>query len=78
MDAPSNLPKIHSRAPALGRDARLPLNRHSFRAEEDLDRVKRLAEMGVARVVPMFRPAKADKVLPMIDRWANIMRQVNR
>jgi hypothetical protein len=40
--------------------------------------VKRLAEMGVARVVPMFPPDKADKVLPIIDRWTNIMRQVNR
>jgi hypothetical protein len=40
--------------------------------------VKRLADMGVARVVPMFLPEKADKVLPIADRWTNIMRQVNR
>ena len=39
---------------------------------------KRLAEMGVARIVPMFPPEKADKVLPIIDRWTNIMRQVSR
>jgi probable F420-dependent oxidoreductase len=49
----------------------------SFGLGEDIDRVKRLAEVGIARVVPMFPPEKADKVLPMIDRWANIMRQVN-
>jgi hypothetical protein len=48
-----------------------------FGLGEDLERVKRLAEMGVGRVVPMFPPEKADKVLPMIDRWAHIMRQVN-
>ena len=42
-----------------------------------LDRVKRLNEMGVARVVPMFPPEKADKVLPMVDRWTKIMQQVN-
>ena len=34
--------------------------------------------MGVARVVPMFPPEKADKVLAIVDRWANIMRQVSR
>jgi hypothetical protein len=39
--------------------------------------VKRLAEMGVARVVPMFPPENADTVLPIIDRWTKIMRQVN-
>jgi hypothetical protein len=50
----------------------------SFCFGEDLDRVKRLAEIGVARVVPMFPPEKADKVLPIIDRWTNIMRQVSR
>jgi hypothetical protein len=32
--------------------------------------------MGVARVVPMFPPEKADKVLPIVDRWTKIMRQV--
>ena len=50
----------------------------SFALGEDLDRVKRLKETGVARVVPMFPPEKADKVLPIVDRWTNIIRQVNR
>jgi hypothetical protein len=49
----------------------------SFALGEDLDRVKRLNEMGVARVVPMFPPEKADKVLPIVDRWAKIMQQLN-
>jgi hypothetical protein len=48
-----------------------------FGLGEDLDRVKRLAETGVARVVPMFPPETADTVLPIVDRWAKIMRQVN-
>jgi len=43
---------------------------------EDLERVKRLAEMGVARVVPMFPSEKADTVLPIVDQWTNIMRRV--
>jgi len=49
-----------------------------FGPGEDLDRVKRLAEMDVTRVVPMFPPEKADTVLPIVDRWTSIMRQVNR
>jgi hypothetical protein len=49
----------------------------SFALGEDLDRVKRLNELGVARVVPMFPPETANKVLPIVDRWTNIMRQVN-
>src|SRR5229473_2024223 len=48
-----------------------------FGLGEDLDRVKRFAEMGVARVVPMFPPEKADTVLPIVDRWTKIMRRVN-
>ena len=48
-----------------------------FDLGEDLARVKRFAEMGVARVVPMFPPEKADTVLPIMDRWTKIMRQVN-
>ena len=49
----------------------------SFALGEDLDRVKRLNEMGVTRVVPMFPPEKADKVLPIVDRWAKVLTQVN-
>lgn len=49
----------------------------SFGLGEDLDRVKRLADLGVARVVASFSPQKADAVLPIVDRWATIMRHVN-
>ena len=48
-----------------------------FGFPENLDRVKRLADMGVTRVVPMFPPERADTVLPMIDRWTQVMRAVN-
>jgi hypothetical protein len=49
----------------------------SFGLGDDPDRVNRLAEMGVARVVPMFPPEKADTVLPIVDRWTKILRQFN-
>ncbi len=48
-----------------------------FGLGENFDRVKRLADMGVTRVVPMFPPEKADTVLPLIDRWTKIMGQIN-
>jgi hypothetical protein len=49
----------------------------SFGVAEDLDRVKRLAEVGVARVVAALPSEKADTVLPIVDRWTKIMRQIN-
>jgi hypothetical protein len=45
--------------------------------QQHVDRLKRLKELGVARVVPMFPPEKPDKVLPIIDRWTKLMQQVS-
>jgi hypothetical protein len=49
---------------------------------EDFDRVKRLNELGVARVVPMFPPEKADKVLtdrrPVDEAYEGGQRLVRR
>ncbi len=70
------LPKFRELAREAGRDP-ASIEITSFAFGEDLDRVKRLNEMGVARVVPMFPPEKADKVLPIVDRWTKIMQQVN-
>jgi hypothetical protein len=70
------LPKFREMAREAGRDP-ASIEITSFALGEDLDRVKRLKEMGVARVVPMFPPDKADKVLPIVDRWAKIIKQIN-
>jgi alkanesulfonate monooxygenase SsuD/methylene tetrahydromethanopterin reductase-like flavin-dependent oxidoreductase (luciferase family) len=70
------LPKFREMTREAGRDP-ASIEITMFGLGEDLDRVKRLAEMGVARVVPMFPPEKTDTVLPIVDRWAKIMRQVN-
>ena len=70
------LPKFRDMARDAGRDPD-SIEITSFALGEDPDRVKRLAEMGVARVVPMFPPEKANTVLPIVDRWMKIMRQVN-
>jgi probable F420-dependent oxidoreductase len=70
------LPKFREMVREAGRDP-ASIEITMFGLGEDLDRVKRLAEMGVTRVVPMFPPEKADAVLPIIDRWTKITRQVN-
>ena len=70
------LPKFREMAREAGRDP-AGIEITSFALGEDLERVKRLNEMGVARVVPMFPPEKADKVLPIVDRWTKIMKEVN-
>jgi probable F420-dependent oxidoreductase len=69
------LPKFREMAREAGRNL-TSIEISLFGLREDLDRVKRLAELGVTRVVPMFPPEKADTVLPIIDRWTKIMRQV--
>ncbi|WP_428541430.1 LLM class F420-dependent oxidoreductase [Rhodopila sp.] len=76
-DLSVELPKFRQMAQEAGRDPN-SLQVSSFGLGDDADAVKRLADLGVARVVPMFPPAKADKVLPLIDRWTKIMQQVNR
>src|SRR5437588_3171956 len=75
-DVTEVLPKFREMAREAGRDP-ASIEITSFGLGEDVDRVKRLAEMGVTRVVPMFPPEKADAVLPIVDRWTKIMRQVN-
>jgi probable F420-dependent oxidoreductase len=75
-DIRETLPKFREMARQAGRDP-AGIEITSFATGEDLDRVKRLNEMGVSRVVPMFPPEKADNVLPIVDRWTKIMQQVN-
>jgi probable F420-dependent oxidoreductase len=48
-----------------------------FGVAPDADLVKRYRDQGVARVVGGCPPEPADKTLPLLDKWAGIMRQVN-
>jgi probable F420-dependent oxidoreductase len=75
-DIASLLPKFQQMAREAGRDPK-SIEVSLFALGEDVDALKRLAEAGVTRVVAMFPPQKADSVLPIVDRWTNIMRQVN-
>ena len=44
-------------------------------APENLDRVKRYRDQGIARVVTMLPSAPATEILPILDRWAALIRQ---
>jgi hypothetical protein len=44
---------------------------------EDADLPKRYRDMGAARVVVTLLPETADKTLPVLDRWADLIRRVN-
>jgi probable F420-dependent oxidoreductase len=75
-DLLTQLPEFQNMARDAGRDP-ASIEVTSFGLAEDLDRLKRLKDAGVTRVVPMFPPEKSDKVLPIIDRWTRLMQQVN-
>jgi probable F420-dependent oxidoreductase len=75
-DVTEVLPKFRDMVREAGRNS-ASIEITSFGVGEDLDRVKRLADLGVARVVASFPSEKADAVLPIVDRWTAIMRHVN-
>ena len=45
-------------------------------AKENLDLLKRDRDDGVSRVVVSLDSAKADAILPELDRWASLIRQL--
>ena len=47
------------------------------RPPRTLDQLKRYRELGVARVVAGLAPEKADKTLPVLDRWAELIVALN-
>ena len=47
-----------------------------FGVAEDLDRLKLYRDRGIARAVVSLPSAKADEILPVLDRWAELIRRV--
>jgi hypothetical protein len=45
-------------------------------APEDADRIKRFRDLGAVRVNVSLPPEGPDQVLPILDRWAKLMPQV--
>ncbi len=47
-----------------------------FQATEDLDQLQRYRDMGADRVVVSLESEPAEKILPILDRWAALIRAV--
>jgi len=67
-------PEFRKLATAAGRDpATIPIT--VFGVAPDADLIKRYRDAGVARIILNLPAAKADEVLPVLDRGAALMRQ---
>jgi probable F420-dependent oxidoreductase len=67
--------KFRDMATAAGRDpASLPVS--IFRVPEDLQKLRFCQEIGVDRVVFSLPAEKADKIMPILDRWVEVKREL--
>jgi probable F420-dependent oxidoreductase len=75
LDLSEILPEFDRMVREAGRDpASVPVSAWSPPAE--IGAVKKLRDLGVSRIVTTLPPAKAEKVLPILDKWTAIMGQV--
>ncbi|HEU5094447.1 MAG TPA: hypothetical protein VFT77_04780, partial [Reyranella sp.] len=58
-----------------GRDpASLPIS--LFRVPDRIERLRQYQDLGIDRVVFSLPAEKEDKILPILDRWADLKRQL--
>jgi probable F420-dependent oxidoreductase len=69
------MPRFRRMAEEAGRDPR-SLTVTLGGAPEDPDRLKRYRDLGIARMNVRLPSAKADEILPVLDRWSRLIRQV--
>ena len=70
------VPKFREMLKEAGRDeASCPIT--LFNVQEDADLLKRYRDLGAVRVSVSLPAAKSDATLPVLDRWAALIRQVN-
>jgi alkanesulfonate monooxygenase SsuD/methylene tetrahydromethanopterin reductase-like flavin-dependent oxidoreductase (luciferase family) len=69
------MPRWRQMAEEAGRDPK-SLSVTLGGAPEDLDLLKRNRDLGVARMTVRLPPAKADEILPVLDRWAKLIPQL--
>ena len=75
-DVDEYLPKFKQMVAEGGRDPdTVPIT--FFGGTENADLLKRYRDMGVVRVVTTLPPETAEKTLPVLDRWADLIRGVN-
>jgi len=74
-DVEQLLPRFHRMLSEAGRDPHsVPIT--LFGVTEDVDRLARYRDKGIARVVVMLPSAKSDVILPILDRWAELIRHI--
>ena len=74
-DVTGFLPQFREMAAAAGRDPdALPVT--VWGAAADRDRLLRTRDQGIARVVVSLDSAGSDQILPVLDRWAGLIRAV--
>jgi probable F420-dependent oxidoreductase len=74
-DVTDYLPQFRQMLAEAGRDpAEVPVT--VWGVQPDYDRVRRYEEQGVARGVLQLAPEPADKTLPILDRWAELIRRL--
>ena len=70
------LDQFREMAKAGGRDPTdLPIS--LFRVPEDIERLRLYARLGIDRVVFSLPAEKEDKILPILDRWSALKRQLD-
>jgi probable F420-dependent oxidoreductase len=70
------LPHFRQMAEEAGRDPK-SLSVTLGGAPEDPDRLKRYRDLGVTRMNVRLPPAKADEILPVLDRWMKLIPQLH-
>jgi probable F420-dependent oxidoreductase len=74
-DLGEQIAQFRAMASEAGRDpASLPVT--VFGAPEDLDELRRYRDLGVARALVGLPSAASDEIVPIIDRWAELMRKI--
>ena len=69
------MPRLRQMAEEAGRDPQT-LSVTLGGAPEDLDLLKRNRDLGIARMNVRLPPAKEGEILPLLDRWAKLIRQL--
>ncbi len=74
-DVTDFLPHFKQMASEMGRDlAQVPVT--IWGATEDYDRLRRYQDQGIVRVIVSLPPENAEKTLPALDRWAELIRRL--
>jgi len=74
-DVDQFLPRFHEMLLEAGRDPQsVPVT--LFGITEDADQLARYRDRGIARAIVMLPSARRDAILPILDRWAELIRRV--